>query len=985
MMAETEVSKEVSKVAGVEEECRLDMSSYQDLPKPDCNGTHRHNQGNDLDNSYVFVTGADGLPDDSVGDKDASAFVGSNVSPESKAVSVEEQGTRSDPHNEELELSNGQPPEVNDSTSKHESSFEDENIGKSEIMVDCGSEVKQVKDPDGMIGSSAESTEDKVAVRDAENRAVAADEKEKLDDLIESESTLGPVENKESHVRGLELVAESGENRDLENAQEVNSSVNANANEDQINLSTIGSTEECQRSEHVVVNAVDSKLQHVSTEAKDDLQLEREVKNAEREVPPSTSSDLDLESYPINDKEDSLKEESGENGEADIILNSGNANDVVVNVGDCEVQDVGMEVKDEIELKSDVVETAETSSSLDLDWKLYPENEKEYTLGEESGDNGELNITSSSANDESEVPINLNVIQTSEASQGTEDEVVDVVECQLQPGENGELNITSSNGNDECEDPINLSLIETSQAHQETEDEVVDVVECQLQDAGTEAKDDIKLETEVMSTVEHEVPSSTSLDLDLKSYLINNKEEILEESGENRELIIASNINNSRKANDECEVQITLNASEASEASQRSKDEVVNVADCELKYVKLENQDEIKLDTELVETAEKEVLASTSSDLQLESHPVTNEEQKLEEAKMASSSALLQSQQSDTTVDNNVQGVLGKMDEAKPVTTNTERHLDTVGDLVSEEKSMEGFFGSDVENGVQYPEEPVKHLDDSGLPSETALSETKTEASVPTQSFPTSIAYEPQTETEIPDAETIGVVPSSPIDVTKLHMFEGGLPSHDSLIRHTDDAGPESESTHDTVVLAEKEPMLQGGETDTETRVSSEIAKAADSTPEAFDVKLEPEVHDHNVSATSSVETTDNVTLECRTEVSDSFSVEKGAANDVLEIRDVEEMGDQFDGAAESNNANLFLQENEEGNDISVAGPLVEAASIKTRTKPFNFLIRIPRFDDEYLREQIMLAKLHVDEKTKLRDAIQIQIQDRRVRKLNHI
>ncbi|PIN08568.1 hypothetical protein CDL12_18857 [Handroanthus impetiginosus] len=61
-----------------------------------------------------------------------------------------------------------------------------------------------------------------------------------------------------------------------------------------------------------------------------------------------------------------------------------------------------------------------------------------------------------------------------------------------------------------------------------------------------------------------------------------------------------------------------------------------------------------------------------------------------------------------------------------------------------------------------------------------------------------------------------------------------------------------------------------------------------------------------------------------------------------------------------------------------------EEASIKTKLKPFNFLIRVPRFDDKSLREQIRLAKLHVDEKTKLRDAIQVQIQEIRANSQIH-
>lgn len=47
-------------------------------------------------------------------------------------------------------------------------------------------------------------------------------------------------------------------------------------------------------------------------------------------------------------------------------------------------------------------------------------------------------------------------------------------------------------------------------------------------------------------------------------------------------------------------------------------------------------------------------------------------------------------------------------------------------------------------------------------------------------------------------------------------------------------------------------------------------------------------------------------------------------------------------------------------------------------TRPFRFLIKIPRFEDEKLREQIRHAQLQVDEKTQRRDAIRAEIHMKR-------
>lgn len=48
--------------------------------------------------------------------------------------------------------------------------------------------------------------------------------------------------------------------------------------------------------------------------------------------------------------------------------------------------------------------------------------------------------------------------------------------------------------------------------------------------------------------------------------------------------------------------------------------------------------------------------------------------------------------------------------------------------------------------------------------------------------------------------------------------------------------------------------------------------------------------------------------------------------------------------------------------------------------RPFYFLSRVPRYDDEKLAEQLMHAEAQVDLKTKSRDALRADIQTRRVR-----
>ncbi|KAG6418258.1 hypothetical protein SASPL_120459 [Salvia splendens] len=129
-MAETEVSNVASKIIAIEEICGLDMSSNQDLLKPDSNGNNHHNQAHDLDHSYIFVTGADGLPDDTLDDKGV-AIGGASVPPPPEDSQYKKVGEFCEeaPHliegeSGEVKPSKGHSHLVNYITCNHESSQE---------------------------------------------------------------------------------------------------------------------------------------------------------------------------------------------------------------------------------------------------------------------------------------------------------------------------------------------------------------------------------------------------------------------------------------------------------------------------------------------------------------------------------------------------------------------------------------------------------------------------------------------------------------------------------------------------------------------------------------------------------------------------------------------------------------------------------------------------------------------------------------------
>ncbi|PSS17188.1 Proton pump-interactor like [Actinidia chinensis var. chinensis] len=129
-----------------------------------------------------------------------------------------------------------------------------------------------------------------------------------------------------------------------------------------------------------------------------------------------------------------------------------------------------------------------------------------------------------------------------------------------------------------------------------------------------------------------------------------------------------------------------------------------------------------------------------------------------------------------------------------------------------------------------------------------------------------------------------------------------------------------------------------------------------------------------------------NVTAVSQSKVLDGSVVDcSSAPNSVPEALNVQDDGDQINGG--DNNDNLPCQEINSArvcrDEISM--PSLEGSSSNALNeesaggeavkRPFHFLIKIPRYDDETLREQIRNAQLLVDEKTQQRDAIRADVQ----------
>lgn len=118
------------------------------------------------------------------------------------------------------------------------------------------------------------------------------------------------------------------------------------------------------------------------------------------------------------------------------------------------------------------------------------------------------------------------------------------------------------------------------------------------------------------------------------------------------------------------------------------------------------------------------------------------------------------------------------------------------------------------------------------------------------------------------------------------------------------------------------------------------------------------------------------------------IEIDQESANMSIEIAGAEETGG---GSDRSNDDKLMCEqigdaEISSTNDVlttSAECSSVEAVAVRdmnvSAAKGFNFLIRMPRFDDEKLRERIRVAELNVDEKTQHRDAFRQKIRNKRV------
>ncbi|XP_073031587.1 uncharacterized protein [Primulina eburnea] len=458
---------------------------------------------------------------------------------------------------------------------------------------------------------------------------------------------------------------------------------------------------------------------------------------------------------------------------------------------------------------------------------------------------------------------------------------------------------------------------------------------------------------------------------------------VVAKSGEEGNMNMWSPVNISVQTKDVCECEIILGSTETSQLS------FEDVADCHLE------ENKINFARLVMERVEGEVAQATFLNPGLECYPIDNKMETIEVEAQSALGVAGDDVKWSTVPGNRVQCSLA---EEKGEAINMDCHLGTFCHQVSKGKIKE-FSVFHVENNIQYPKDPSELSYLNKVSHISMISDNETEGPVLSQSFSalSGGVHESLTEYKDSDAEMLVIASSSSINGAKSHAVENGpfgFNSQDAYSVNSINSG--CDPTLESVVRIEKEQTYEGHNAHAGAEVSSWKSKDGTDSHTFTDQEMEHDCHDF--SALDNVDSTSHVMVTRGVVILDNFVVdEEVCANIIVESAEVKNVGEQFSGVVGSKAETLLFQANEDTrifqneniSKVSLKGSSTDAitgedVSVDAVPKPFNFFIRIPRFNDEKLKEQLKTAKLEINEKTKLRDAIQAEIQEKRANNQIH-
>ncbi|XP_073053255.1 uncharacterized protein [Primulina eburnea] len=671
----------------------------------------------------------------------------------------------------------------------------------------------------------------------------------------------------------------------------------------------------------------------------------------------------------VNGEEDPTLTEGGIGNAASADENSSVANGVVVRVegsvrDEDEIQDKLVVHKPACEAESEINKAEDSNGKVEKRSeeaevvKFEDQNGKIGVVAEAEPDKVEDRLISE-ANQESEVPnlgmvadsgeeeVLKNLLSPSDKQKTVEDEVESALGQEAMQGEKCDqesevpnLGMVADSG--EEEEPKNLSL------PSDKEETVEDEVESAL---GQEAMQGEKCDQEsevpnlgmVADSGEEEEPKNLSLPSDKEETVEDEVESALgQEAMQGEKCDQESEVPNLGMVADSGEEEEPKNLSSPTDKEETVEDEVESALGQEaMQDTKCDQESEVRNLGMVADSGEEEEPKNLSS-------PSDKEDTVEDEVESSLGKEAMQEEKCDIDPENDIQYCL---DTDKVVQSNVVSEIGTSCDEVLE-----------VEGNIIYPDDVVNCRDETGS-TPLGVSERETGASGEIQKISASSAQiqRPANEVQISDAETDGVIISSlPSDGSESENFGNEPINLDSLETCSVD-GVCSGSDIRMVVSNGMEPISQGSELTADFK--------DDHNPPVSAVKLEPEAH--NSSGADHVVVTSEKDATSGLEVIDSFVSDKGDDWSLLA---------KNAGTGNSCSVDISMASAESGSD-TVTEKDVSGVAV---TKPFNFFVRTPRYSDEKLQEQIRIAELEVNEKTKLRDSIQAQIQEKRAKNQNN-
>lgn len=280
-----------------------------------------------------------------------------------------------------------------------------------------------------------------------------------------------------------------------------------------------------------------------------------------------------------------------------------------------------------------------------------------------------------------------------------------------------------------------------------------------------------------------------------------------------------------------------------------------------------------------------------------------------------------------------------------------------------------------LESGESFPDAPINKISEN--------SDAENEVSLPAVDLPTREVEDVRPETDAGKSNQINIEnpESCPVENEKIPVDpESDSPSND--VRFEPETSGASNGIEESIStdardveskISDRTPECAGSQTNVESvshiNTSVDPDSSSPASLVAADVKPESEVENTSAVPVRDMPSDEVIASEGKDSGSavdsniDSAHVGNDVKSTSQEVASIDK--NQKDEASTS-----IPEDSSEGQNVGA----------EVVTRPFYFLIRIPRYDDENLREQIKLAQLQVEERTKSRDSIRAQIQMKRVR-----